>query len=99
MIFCRNPPSGCRLDDHTIGRLLIANSPPNHELSQKLAATWPAEFDNREMVRAKRLPPGHAVKLLVHGGDQHCDGVVVSVADAGRFYGCWQRIHPLLGQE
>lgn len=98
-ILSEPPPSGCRLDDHTIGRLLIANSPPNHERSQKLAATWPAEFDNRGMVRAKRLPLGHAVKLLVHAGDQDCDGVVASVADAGWFYGWWRGIHPLVGQE
>lgn len=61
--------------------------------------SWPAEFDNKFMVRATRLPLGYAWKIFVKAGDRDCNGIEADADAAGYYYGWWRGLHPLVGKE
>ena len=56
---------------------------------------WPAEFDNNGMVKARRMPLGHAAKMQVTIGEIDRNGVE---AVENRWYYKWYRgLHCLCG--
>ena len=85
------PTEGVRLDDRTAAIALLTQT------GKTLARYWPADFDQAGMVRATRVPLGHAYKLLVKAGEQDFDGNIV--AEDGYYYQWWRGIHCLMGKE
>ena len=87
------PFPGIRLDDRTAARALDG-------LKRKsLHARWPTEFDTNGMIRATRIPLGHAAKNLVEVGDTDVDGNAVEAGQEGWYYLWWGGIHCLMGKE
>lgn len=76
------PKEGVRLDDRTVAIALLTQS------KKALASNWPADFDKAGMVRATRVPLGHAYKLLMKVGDKDIDGKVLT--KDGYYYGWWR---------
>lgn len=85
------PRSGVRLDDRIAGIALELCT------AKELAANWPAEFDKAGMIRATRMPLGHAYKLKVEEGEEDVDGNPCE--DPGCYYGWWRGLHCLMGEE
>ncbi|KAL8727092.1 MAG: hypothetical protein Q9166_006279 [cf. Caloplaca sp. 2 TL-2023] len=88
------PTSGVRVDDYLAGRLLMSNLSANI-----LHQNWPAEFDHAGMIRATRIPLGHAAKMLVRVGHIDIDGNVVQPGQEGWYYKWWRGLHCLMGKE
>lgn len=87
------PVTGVRLDDLTISRVI--------ELFKAsiLHKNWPADFDKNGMVRATRVPLGHAAKVWIEEGEQDVDGEVVEAGQAGFYYRWWRGIYCLVDEE
>lgn len=87
------PFPGIRLDDRTAAKALEG-------LRRKLLhARWPAEFDGKGMLRATRIPLGHAAKKLVEVGEIDVAGNAVQAGQEGWYYLWWGGIHCLMGKE
>ena len=89
------PPIGVRLDDLTIGTILMMQAEPGFNFG----SDYPSEFDGHGMVRALRNPMGFAYKVQVNEGDRDIDGVATTKQDAGYYYGWWKGLHCLMGKE
>ena len=87
------PTSGIRLDDMTIAFVLMRCS------QSTLHKNWPADFDARGMVKARRIPLGHAAKSWKSEGMVDIDGYVLTKAEEGFYYMWWRNIHCLCGKE
>ena len=87
------PTSGVRLDDMTAAFVLTRCT------RETLHANWPAEFDQHGMVRATRMPLGHAAKFWKEEGDVDLDGNVIPKGGAGYYYKWWRGLHCLCGKE
>ncbi|KAL8637942.1 MAG: hypothetical protein Q9226_009054 [Calogaya cf. arnoldii] len=88
------PTSGVRVDDFLAGKLLMSN-----HSSKVLHQAWPAEFDHNGMIRATRIPLGHAAKQWRKVGDTDIDGKVVQPGQEGWYYDWWRGLHCLMGKE
>ena len=86
------PRSGVRLDDRTAGLVLTSNF-SKKELNQY----WPAEFDASGMIRATRMPLGHASKTQRAVGETDSNGKVCT--EGGWYYNWWGGLHCLMGKE
>ena len=49
----------------------------------ELYQRWPAKFNNKEMIRASRIPLGLAAKMWVDEGDADVDNAVAGAGEAG----------------
>ena len=87
------PTSGVRLDDMTVAFVMIRCT------LKTLYANWPADFDLEGMIRARRVPLGHAAKFWKAEGDVDVDGNVVPKGEAGYYYKWWRGLHCLCGKE
>ena len=87
------PTSGVRLDDMTVAFVM--------ELCTKktLHANWPADFDKKGMIRATRVPLGHAAKFRKNEGEVDLDGNLVPKGGEGYYYKWWRGLHCLCGKE
>ena len=56
---------------------------------------WPAEFGNNGVVKARRMPPGHAAKMQVTIGDINRNGV--EAVENGWYYKWYRGLHCLCG--
>ena len=74
------PTMGVRVDDLTISRVITEFN------AGQLNSYWRAEFDQKGMIRAKRIPLGHAAKMWAALGDIDIDGNVVGVGQPGWYY-------------
>ncbi|KAL8921639.1 MAG: hypothetical protein Q9172_003887 [Xanthocarpia lactea] len=88
------PTSGVRVDDFHAGKLLISAY-----TSKILFQAWPAEFDHNGMIRATRIPLGHAAKRWRQVGETDIDGKVVQQGQEGWYYDWWRGLHCLMGKE
>lgn len=88
------PRSGVRLDDLTVSKVL-KSSLRRHELNQY----WQGEFDQNAMVRATRVPLGHAAKEFKKVGDTDIDGNTIAEGQQGWYYLWWTGLHLLCGKE
>ena len=87
------PTSGVRIDDLTISKVI------QHFSRKALHNQWPADFDTLGMIRASRVPLGHAAKLWVDRGIQDIHGDTVDIGEEGYYYKFWRGLHPLVGAE
>ena len=87
------PASGVRLDDMTAAFVLARCT------KKTLHANWPAEFDQNGMIRATRVPLGHAAKFWQGEGAVDVDGNVVQKGEEGYYYKWWRGLHCLCGKE
>ena len=87
------PTSGVRLDDMTAAVVLRLCG------QKTLHTNWPAEFDAKGMIRATRMPLGHAAKFWKEEGDVDVDGNIVPEGGAGYYYKWWRGLHCLCGKE
>ena len=85
------PTSGVRLDDRTAAIALLTMT------NKALHDCFPAEFDNAGMIRATRVPLGHAYKKWIEQGLEDVDGNVVT--EAGYYYMWWRGLHCMMGKE
>ncbi|KAI4247288.1 MAG: hypothetical protein L6R40_001631 [Gallowayella cf. fulva] len=88
------PSPGVRVDDYLAGELLVSI-----ESAEILHQKWPAEFGQNGMIRAARIPLGHAAKMWVKPGDIDIDGNVVCPGQEGWYYKWWRGLHCLMGKE
>ncbi|KAL8903311.1 MAG: hypothetical protein Q9171_007447 [Xanthocarpia ochracea] len=88
------PTSGVRVDDFHAGKLLMSSY-----TSKILFQAWPAEFDHNGMIRATRIPLGHAAKCWRRVGATDIDGNVVQSGQEGWYYDWWRGLHCLMGKE
>ncbi|KAI4266853.1 MAG: hypothetical protein L6R38_008515 [Xanthoria sp. 2 TBL-2021] len=88
------PTSGVRVDDFLAGKLLMSNYS-----SKVLHQAWPAEFDHNGMIRATRIPLGHAAKRWRHVGETDIDGKIIHLGQEGWYYDWWRGLHCLMGKE
>lgn len=88
------PTSGVRVDDFLAGKLLMSDYS-----SKVLHQAWPAEFDNNGMIRATRIPLGHAAKRRRHVGETDIDGKIIQLGQEGWYYDWWRGLHCLMGKE
>ena len=96
------PFPGIRLDDRTVAIVLDGlrgRSSKSLDARCLLHARWPAEFDEQHMIRATRIPLGHAAKKLVQVGDIDLNGNFVQEGQQGYYYLWWGKIHCLMGKE
>jgi len=87
------PTSGVRIDDLTISRVI------NTMKASALHRNWPADLNKAGMIRATRVPLGHAAKIYMKEGEVDIDEKVVKKNEEGYFYKWWRGIHCLMGQE
>ena len=85
------PHSGVRVDDLTASKLLL------HYDRKTLHTRWPADFDQKGMIRAERVGLGRAAKRWVNRGERDVDGKLVE--KAGLYYLSWGGLHTLMGKE
>ena len=85
------PHSGVRVDDLTASKVL------SHYNYSILRTRWPAEFDQKGMIRATRVPLGRAAKRWVNRGERDVDENLV--VKEGWYYLSWGGIHTLMGKE
>ena len=85
------PHSGVRVDDLTASKVL------SHYNCKTLRTRWPAEFDQKGMIRATRVPLGRAAKRWVDPGERDVDGKLAE--EEGWYYLSWGGIHTLMGKE
>lgn len=83
-----------RVDDFLAGKLLMS-----HYGAKILHEAWPAEFDHNGMIRATRIPLGHAAKLWRSVGERDVDGKVIEWGQEGWYYDWWSGLHCLMGKE
>ncbi|KAL8759364.1 MAG: hypothetical protein Q9199_000799 [Rusavskia elegans] len=88
------PTSGVRVDDFLAGKLLMSDYS-----SKVLHQAWPAEFDHNGMIRATRIPLGHAAKQWRHVGETDIDGKIIQLGQEGWYYDWWRGLHCLIGKE
>ena len=88
------PDKGIRLDDLTVA--LVGTEGYSNE---KLVSAWRAEFDEKGMVRASRVPLGHAAKVFCKEGDVDLDGHILSKGEEGWYYQWYKGLQLLCGQE
>ncbi len=88
------PTSGVRVDDFLAGKLLMS-----HYGAKILHEAWPAEFDHNGMIRATRIPLGHAAKRWRSVGERDVDGKVIEWGQEGWYYDWWRGLHCLMGKE
>ncbi|KAL8664240.1 MAG: hypothetical protein Q9202_003190 [Teloschistes flavicans] len=88
------PHFGVRLDDLTVSKVLVS-SLRRHQLHQ----FWQSEFDQNAMVRATRMPLGHAAKEFKKVGDTDIDGNMLAEGQQGWYYMWWTGLHLLCGKE
>ncbi len=88
------PTSGVRVDDFHAGKLLMSNY-----TSKILFQAWPAEFDHNGMIRATRIPLGHAAKSWRQVGEMDIEGRVIQQGHEGWYYDWWRGLHCLMGKE
>jgi hypothetical protein len=81
----------------------VAISNPKHpraideDLPKELHERYPAEFDSAGMIRATRVPLGHAYKKKMLVGDVDIDGKVVT--EEAYYYMWWRGLHCMMGKE
>ena len=85
------PHSRVRVDDLTASKVL------SHYNYSILRTRWPAEFDQKGMIRATRVPLGRAAKRWVNRGERDVDRNLV--VKEGWYYLSWGGIHTLMGKE
>ena len=88
------PDKGVRLDDRTVA--LIATKGYTKE---KLNSSWRADFDVHGMVRATRVPLGHAAKVFCREGDVDLDGHALTKDEEGYYYQWYSGLQLLCGHE
>ncbi|KAL8735848.1 MAG: hypothetical protein Q9181_002677 [Wetmoreana brouardii] len=88
------PKYGIRLDDLTVSKVLISSF-RRHQLTEY----WQGEFDQQAMVRATRVPLGHAAKEYKNVGDVDIDGNILAEGQQGWYYLWWAGLHLLCGKE
>ncbi|KAL8899840.1 MAG: hypothetical protein Q9192_001366 [Flavoplaca navasiana] len=88
------PVSGVRVDDFLAGKLLISSYS-----AKALHQSWPAEFDHNGMIRATRMPLGHAAKRWRQVGELDIDGKAIQPGQEGWYYDWWRGLHCLMGKE
>lgn len=76
------------------GKLLMSNFS-----SKVLHEAWPAEFDHNGMIRATRIPLGHAAERWRKVGERDVDGKVIERGQEGWYYDWWRGLHCLMGKE
>ncbi|KAL9631342.1 MAG: hypothetical protein Q9204_004273 [Flavoplaca sp. TL-2023a] len=86
--------SGVRVDDFLAGKLLTSNYS-----AKALHQSWPAEFDHNGMIRATRMPLGHAAKRWRQVGESDINGKVIQQGQEGWYYDWWRGLHCLMGKE
>ncbi|KAL8865747.1 MAG: hypothetical protein Q9174_006719, partial [Haloplaca sp. 1 TL-2023] len=79
------PTSGVRIDDLLAGKLLMSNYG-----ASVLHQAWPAEFDNKGMIRATRIPLGHAAKRWRQVGETDIEGKSILPGQEGWYYDWWR---------
>ncbi|KAL8839364.1 MAG: hypothetical protein Q9176_004545 [Flavoplaca citrina] len=92
--FANLPVSGVPIDDFLAGKLLMSNYS-----AKVLHQRWPAEFDHNDMIRATRMPLGHAAKRWRQVGELDIDGKVIQQGQEGWYYDWWRGLHCLMGKE
>ena len=60
---------------------------------------WPAEFDTAGMIRAERMPLGHAVKKYRSVGEVDGNGKELIEGQEGYYYQWYLGLHQLCGKE
>ncbi|KAL8764061.1 MAG: hypothetical protein Q9194_007189 [Teloschistes cf. exilis] len=75
------PRSGVRLDDLTISNVLLS-SLRRYEIPRY----WQSESDTNVMVRATRMPLGHAAKEFKNVGDADIDENILAEGQQGWYY-------------
>ncbi|KAL8847608.1 MAG: hypothetical protein Q9221_007338 [Calogaya cf. arnoldii] len=88
------PTTGVRVDDFLAGKLLMSDYS-----SKVLHQAWPAEFDHNGLIRATRIPLGHAAKQWRQVGDTDIDGKVIQSGQEGWYYDWWRGLHCLMDKE
>ena len=94
MTLANLPVSGVRVDDFLAGKLLMSSY-----AAKVLHQSWPAEFDHNGMIRATRMPLGHAAKRWRQVGESDIDGKVIQQGQEGWYYDWWRGLHCLMGKE
>lgn len=92
----RIPTAGVRVDDMTVAFILLDSTPTSRFT---LHYRWPVDFDQNGMVRATRVPLGHAKKVWCEEGTRDMDGIPVPPGGRGWYYVWYARIHCLMGKE
>ena len=67
--------------------------------AKQLSLLWPSEFDARGMVRATRVPLGHAAKHYYNAGDIDYDGNILEPGGEGWYYLWLGGVQCLMGKE
>ncbi|KAL9010490.1 MAG: hypothetical protein Q9180_009288, partial [Flavoplaca navasiana] len=94
MTLANLPVSGVRVDDFLAGKLLMSSYS-----AKTLHQSWPAEFDHNGMIRATRMPLGHAAKRWRQVGESDIDGKAIQQGQEGWYYDWWRGLHCLMGKE
>lgn len=87
------PTSGVRIDDLTISRIIQKFK------TCELHRNWPADLDQRGMIRATRMPLGNAAKIWVNAGEADVNGNHLVIGEEGYYYKWWRGLHCLMGKE
>ncbi|KAL8995827.1 MAG: hypothetical protein Q9169_004517 [Polycauliona sp. 2 TL-2023] len=100
MLLSELPRKGVRVDDYIAGKLLMSD-----HSNDELYGYWPGEFDQEGMIRAMRIPLGHASKTWREVGERGIDvdsdgnRKAVKQGQQGWYYDWWRGLHCLMGKE